>query len=41
MSYIPYGRQSIDNQDINYVCRALKKDLITTGKYVKIFENKI
>ena len=41
MKIIPYGRQSIDNQDIKFVSRALKKDLITTGDYLKKFENKI
>jgi len=41
MKTIPYGRQYIDNQDIRLVSKALKEDLITTGKYVKKFENKI
>ena len=41
MKIIPYGRQYIDNQDIKFVSKALKKDLITTGSYVKKFENKI
>ena len=41
MKIIPYGRQSIDNQDIKFVSRALKEDLITTGSYIKKFENKI
>jgi dTDP-4-amino-4,6-dideoxygalactose transaminase len=38
---IPYGRQYIDSQDIRLVSKALKEDLITTGPYVKKFENKI
>jgi len=38
---IPYGRQFIDSNDIREVSRSLKKDLITTGNYVKKFENKI
>ena len=41
MKIIPYGRQYIDNQDIKFVSKALKQDLITTGSYVKKFENKI
>ena len=41
MKLIPYGRQYIDNQDIRLVTKALKEDLITTGRYVKKFENKI
>ena len=41
MKKIPYGRQYVDNQDIKLVSKALKEDLITTGRYVKKFENKI
>jgi dTDP-4-amino-4,6-dideoxygalactose transaminase len=41
MKIIPYGRQYIDNQDIKFVSKALKEDLITTGAYVKKFENEI
>lgn len=41
MNYIPYGRQFIDKNDISLVTRALKKNLITTGLYVKKFENNI
>ena len=41
MNIIPYGRQYIDNQDIKFVSKALKQDLITTGDYVKEFENQI
>ena len=41
MRNIPYGRQYIDSQDIRIVSKALKEDLITTGRYVKKFENKI
>jgi dTDP-4-amino-4,6-dideoxygalactose transaminase len=40
MRIIPYGRQHIDSQDIRLVSKALKQDLITTGDYVKKFENK-
>jgi dTDP-4-amino-4,6-dideoxygalactose transaminase len=41
MKLIPYGRQYIDNHDIKFVSKALMQNLITTGKYVKKFENKI
>jgi dTDP-4-amino-4,6-dideoxygalactose transaminase len=41
MKIIPYGRQYIDSQDIKFVSKALRQDLITTGNYVKKFENKI
>ena len=41
MKTIPYGRQHINSQDIKFVSRALKEDLITTGNYVKKFENNI
>jgi len=41
MKPIPYGRQYIDNQDIKFVSKSLKQDLITTGDYVKKFENQI
>ena len=41
MKVISYNRQYIDSQDISFVSEALKKDLITTGHYVKKFENKI
>jgi dTDP-4-amino-4,6-dideoxygalactose transaminase len=41
MKIIPYGRQYIDSQDIRLVSKSLKDDLITTGVYVKKFENKI
>ena len=41
MKIIPYGRQNINPQDIKYVSKALKEDLITTGNYVKNFENNI
>ena len=41
MKIIPYGRQYIDSQDIRFVSKALKEDLITTGHYVKKFETTI
>jgi dTDP-4-amino-4,6-dideoxygalactose transaminase len=41
MKYIPYGRQYIDKEDISFVIKALKNDLITTGQFVNAFEKKI
>jgi len=41
MRVIPYGRQFVDTDDIREVSKSLKQDLITTGSYVKKFENKI
>jgi dTDP-4-amino-4,6-dideoxygalactose transaminase len=41
MKIIPYGRQYIDSRDIKSVSQALKQNLITTGNYVKKFEDKI
>jgi dTDP-4-amino-4,6-dideoxygalactose transaminase len=39
MKNIPYGRQHIDSSDIKAVSKAMQADLITTGDYVKKFEN--
>ena len=41
MKTIPYGRQYIDSRDIKSVSQALKQNLITTGNYVKKFEDRI
>ena len=38
---IPYGKQFIDNDDVEIVKNSLRSSLITTGPYVKNFENKI
>lgn len=38
---IPYGKQFIDNNDIEIVKNSLRSSLITTGPYVKNFEDKI
>ena len=38
---IPYGKQYIEKRDIVAVTEALKNDKVTTGPYVKKFENKI
>lgn len=41
MKLIPYNSQHIDFEDIELVSKSLKKDKITTGKYVDEFEKKI
>lgn len=38
---IPYGKQHIDQQDINAVVDVLKSDFITQGPAVSLFENAI
>jgi perosamine synthetase len=38
---IPYGRQSIDDDDINAVVDTLKSDWLTTGPLIPEFEQKI
>ncbi len=40
MRKIPYGRQDINEEDINAVITALKDELITQGPQIEIFENK-
>ncbi len=39
--YIPYGRQWIDENDIDAVVRVLKSDYLTTGPVVEQFEKKL
>lgn len=39
--YIPYGRQSIDDADIEAVVKVLKSDYLTTGPAVTAFEKKV
>lgn len=41
MKYIPYGRQSIDDKDIEAVIEVLKSDYVTTGPKVGEFEKKV
>ena len=41
MSYIPYGRQLILDEDKKLVLNSLSNDLITTGPFVKKFERKL
>lgn len=35
---IPYGRQTIDEEDINAVVEVLKSDYLTTGPKITEFE---
>lgn len=39
--YIPYGKQSIDDDDIKAVVEVLKSDFITTGPKIEEFEKKV
>lgn len=39
--YIPYGRQSIDEEDIRAVEEVLRSDYITTGPKISEFEQKV
>lgn len=41
MNFIPYGRQTISEDDIEAVVEVLKSDFLTTGPKVKEFEEKI
>ena len=38
MNFIPYGKQTISDDDINAVVEVLKSDFLTTGPKVKEFE---
>ena len=38
---IPYGKQHIDKSDLQMVSKSLKEPLITTGNFVKKFENNL
>tara|TARA_A100001015_G_scaffold30745_2_gene34210 strand:- start:466 stop:1617 length:1152 start_codon:yes stop_codon:yes gene_type:complete len=38
---IPYGRQSINNDDLKAISKTIKSDYLTTGPEVKNFESKI
>ena len=40
-TYLPYGRQTVNNDDIDSVVKALKGDYLTTGPYLKEFEEKV
>ena len=39
--YIPYGKQTIDDDDIKAVVEVLKSDFITTGPKIDEFERKV
>ncbi len=39
--YIPYGRQCIDEEDIQAVVKTLQSDYLTTGPMVTEFENRV
>jgi len=39
MNFIPYGKQSISNEDIDAVTKILKSDFLTTGPKINEFEN--
>ena len=41
MEYLPYGKQWIDQDDIDAVIKTLKSDYLTTGPKVKEFEDSI
>ena len=39
--YIPYGRQSIDESDIQAVTDVLRSDFLTTGPKIEEFERTV
>jgi UDP-4-amino-4,6-dideoxy-N-acetyl-beta-L-altrosamine transaminase len=41
MEFIPYGKQSLDRDDIDAVIKTLESDYLTTGPRVKEFEEKL
>ena len=41
MNFIPYGKQTISDDDIQSVVDVLKSDFLTTGPKIKEFEEKI
>ena len=41
MNFIPYGKQTISEDDINSVIKVLKSDFLTTGPTIKEFEDEI
>lgn len=40
-SYLPYGRQSLDEEDIQSVVDILRGDYLTTGPTIALFEEKV
>ena len=41
IDFIPYGKQTIDEDDINSVVEVLKSDFLTTGPKIKEFEDEL
>ncbi len=41
MNFIPYGKQSIDEDDIKAIVETLKSDFLTTGPKIKEFEENL
>ena len=41
IDFIPYGKQSIDEDDINSVVEVLKSDFLTTGPKIEEFEDEL
>ena len=39
--FIPYGRQDINEDDVNVVLKTLKSDFITQGPMITKFENEV
>lgn len=40
-TFLPYGRQSIDNDDVKIVSRVMRGDFLTTGPTINAFEEKL
>ena len=40
-TYLPYGRQTVKNDDIDSVVKVLKGEYLTTGPYLKEFEERV
>ena len=41
MNLIPYGKQTIEKDDLETVLNTLKSDFLTTGPKIKEFENNL
>ena len=41
MDFIPYGKQTIEQDDIDSIIKTLKSDFLTTGPKVAEFEKAI
>ncbi len=41
LDFLPYGRQNIDNDDIEAVVKVLKSDWLTQGPTIELFEEKL